>query len=833
MLNRPKKKKSGLNLGGLQNSESPSLIHRKQRIQRVVLVLVLFVLVAAVTRFPEKVDSSGQYDIDAETIASQKIHAMFAFESEDLEATRLARENAASQEMNTYSINKSRVENQLVNLQQRITYLQEQAKELDSLISEALMASDSSMDAEVVINTIVGEFIQKFMEDPGAKGLPESIQLQTWLAVDIESAPKRIFVEESTAADAEAERRAVLELSHTNAVEFRWFDALSDISQQGLEYILLAGVKKQGVSQSTNSVNAPENMVVLRQPVVGDLKVSEVLPYVIVPDPMLAQDRLRSHLAAIIEQRFPDAEIVWPGLKESSFAMASGGGISDTLQYDQLVTEGNRALAYSDVEPIMKRFFADQVLQEEGYKWTPQSKEDVRTYWAVAEIAGTQTVNWWRPVLSNFVFIALILLALERIMPVVTRKRTDAYKSFNVLLLITASIVVISRVMMYFEPTGLMVPVAAGGILLTILTGARVASMGTVIMVLMVSLLYNQDWKLLVVLGAMSLTGIVSIYTVRKRGDMANAAVRSTVIGWLMVLATSLAIETVDQWEIFRFLAFVTLNGIICLFVVPGLLSPLERLFGITTDIQLLEYSDLNNELLGRLAIEVPATYAHSLMMGQMAEAACDAIGANGLLARVCAYYHDIGKLRRPEYFSENQMGYNVHDDLSPRLSARAISSHITEGVEMARDYYLPQPIIRGILEHHGTLLISFFYQHALDQQKHGDVREEDYRYPGPKPQSRETAVLMICDAVESGVRSIKNPNEERIRDFIDKIIQSRSADRQFDECDLTLKQLDTISEILTRIIITAHHTRVAYPDQDSAESESNVIPIQTGTGEQ
>ena len=240
----------------------------------------------------------------------------------------------------------------------------------------------------------------------------------------------------------------------------------------------------------------------------------------------------------------------------------------------------------------------------------------------------------------------------------------------------------------------------------------------------------------------------------------------------------------------------------------------------------MLEYSDLNNPLLGRLAIEVPATYAHSLAMGQLAEAAADAIGANGLMARVSAYYHDIGKLRRPEYFSENQAGYNIHDELSPRLSARAIASHVTEGVEIGREYHLPQPIIRGILEHHGTMLISFFYQQAQEQSKHGDVREEDFRYPGPKPQSPETAILMICDGVESGVRSIKNPNEERVREFVAKIIQARAADRQFDECDLTLKKLDVIGDVLAKRIMTGMHARVAYPERPPSKDASNVIRI-------
>jgi len=383
------------------------------------------------------------------------------------------------------------------------------------------------------------------------------------------------------------------------------------------------------------------------------------------------------------------------------------------------------------------------------------------------------------------------------------------------------------------EPNGLLVPVVASAVLLTILTNARTTSVACVIISVLLSVQYGQDWRLLIVSGAMAFTGIVSIYTVRKRGDINRAAIRATAIGWLALMAATLSSETLMNWpmvqNLFQDLLLITLNGFMCMLLVPGLLSPMERLFGITTDIQLLEYSDLNNELLSRLAIEVPATYAHSLMMGQMAEAACDAVGANGLMARVCAYYHDIGKLRRPEYFSENQTGYNIHDDLSPRLSARAIASHVMEGAEMARECHLPQPIIRGILEHHGTLLIGFFYQQALDQQKHGDVREEDFRYPGPKPQSRETAILMICDAVESGVRSIKNPNEERIREFIDKMIQTRSEDRQFDDCELTLKQLDTIGEVLTRIIMTVHHTRVSYPERPAREEADNVIRMNRG----
>jgi putative nucleotidyltransferase with HDIG domain len=212
-------------------------------------------------------------------------------------------------------------------------------------------------------------------------------------------------------------------------------------------------------------------------------------------------------------------------------------------------------------------------------------------------------------------------------------------------------------------------------------------------------------------------------------------------------------------------------------------------------------------------------------VLGQLAEAAADAIGANGLMARVAAYYHDIGKMRRSEYFCENQQGTNIHDELSPRLSARAIAAHVIQGAEMAREHHLPQPIIDGILEHHGTCLIGYFYQQAQKQQKHGDVKEEDFRYPGPKPQRPETAILMICDAVESGVRSIKHPNEERVREFVDKIIAARSADRQFDDCNLTLKQLDTIAEVVTQRSMSNMHGRISYTEEKDNDT-GNIVPM-------
>ena len=358
---------------------------------------------------------------------------------------------------------------------------------------------------------------------------------------------------------------------------------------------------------------------------------------------------------------------------------------------------------------------------------------------------------------------------------------------------------------------------AATGILFAILVNVRLAAMVTTLTAVLVSIQFGYDWRLLVVSAAMGLTGAFTTFRVRRRSDMAGASVKATLVGMCAMVAILLATDALFNQTALNRLLLIACNGGICLLAVPGMLSPLERLFGITTDIQLLEYSDRNNPVLSQLAVDAPATYAHSQMLGDLAEAAADAIGANGLLARVCAYYHDIGKMHRSKYFSENQDGHNVHDDMPPRLSARAIAAHVVRGAELAREYHLPKPIVDGILEHHGTCFIGKFYKEALEQQKHGDVQEADFRYPGPKPQRPETAILMICDATESGVRSIKNPNQERVREFVDRTISSRSADRQFDDCNLTLKQLDTIAEVVTRRTMTSLHTRVAYDKADNA----------------
>ena len=253
-----------------------------------------------------------------------------------------------------------------------------------------------------------------------------------------------------------------------------------------------------------------------------------------------------------------------------------------------------------------------------------------------------------------------------------------------------------------------------------------------------------------------------------------------------------------------------------------ALLPFLEQWFDIQTDINLLELSDANHPLLKELVQRAPGTYNHSINVASISEAAAESIGANGLLCRVGAYFHDIGKLRQPEYFIENQGGgENKHDDLNPTMSTLVITNHVKEGSEIARTHRLPQRIIDLIEQHHGTTLVAYFYRRAADQKEiEGDsaeVEEKDYRYPGPKPQSREAAVMMMADAVESASRALREPTPARIESLVGDIIKQRLDDGQFDECKITLQQLRKIHETLVKSLNAMYHARVKYPDQQSA----------------
>ena len=264
-----------------------------------------------------------------------------------------------------------------------------------------------------------------------------------------------------------------------------------------------------------------------------------------------------------------------------------------------------------------------------------------------------------------------------------------------------------------------------------------------------------------------------------------------------------------------RSYSLIFANGLICSIIVLGLLPVFEYLFKIVTNISMLELADFNHPLLQKMIMEAPGTYHHSLIVGNLSESACRAVGANALLARIGAYYHDIGKLQKPEYFSENQESSSKHDHLSPTMSKMVIMNHVKDGVELARKYRLNQSIIDFIEQHHGNSLVYYFYRRALETlEEDQDIKEEGFRYAGPKPATKETAIVLLADSVEAATRGLKDPTPVKIVEVVHKVINNKFIDGQLDECELTLKDLEKISDVFIRILSGIYHGRVSYPEE-------------------
>jgi putative nucleotidyltransferase with HDIG domain len=279
-----------------------------------------------------------------------------------------------------------------------------------------------------------------------------------------------------------------------------------------------------------------------------------------------------------------------------------------------------------------------------------------------------------------------------------------------------------------------------------------------------------------------------------------------------MVVAAFFLLGRRDDWPMLALIeAEVVINGALSALLAIGAIYFLGRAFGITTTMQLLELANPTQPLLRRLLMEAPGTYHHSIMVGNLAERAAEEIGADSLLVRVAAYYHDVGKLRRPYFFVENQANTaNPHDALSPRTSARIIASHITDGLELAEQYRLPPRIRELIPEHHGTRLISFFYQKAAEHDPRADPAQ--FSYPGPRPQSREAAILMLADSIEAAARASRDHSPESLAQLVNRIVIQRVEEGQFDECNLTLRDLDAIKRAFCTLLVGIYHPRIEYP---------------------
>ena len=362
---------------------------------------------------------------------------------------------------------------------------------------------------------------------------------------------------------------------------------------------------------------------------------------------------------------------------------------------------------------------------------------------------------------------------------------------------------------------GFALPVAIGAMLTSLLLDFHLALGLSFVVSILLGILFQGEPFIPVYYFLGSIAAALSVLQCRKRTALLKAGALTALVNVLIIIGIDLY-----QGELWNRGAYDLMAGILGAFVVFAIVSALlplfETVFDIATDIKLLELLDPNRPLLKELVYKCPGTYHHSILIGNLAEAAAEAVGENPILARVGAYYHDVGKTRKPEYFIENQRpAENKHDRLMPSMSSLIIASHVKEGVEVARAHRLPSLIIDIIQQHHGTSLITYFYQKAKELQPFASIAEEDYRYPGPRPRTKVAAILMLSDAVEAASRTLDDPTPQRIQMLTNSVITRIFLDDQLSMCDLTLKDLRVISRSFNLVLTGIFHHRIDYPGMD------------------
>lgn len=368
-------------------------------------------------------------------------------------------------------------------------------------------------------------------------------------------------------------------------------------------------------------------------------------------------------------------------------------------------------------------------------------------------------------------------------------------------------------------------PFAVGAMLVRIVLNSEVAIVFAVVSALLMGILFGNSLVITLFALVGSLTGAHWVRHCRTRSALYRAGLRVSLINLALVIAIHFLAGRIPDLQLLYKMGFAVGGGFLCAVIVNGTIPLVESVFKYTTDIKLLELANMNSPVLRELMVQAPGTYHHSIIVGNLVEAAAEAINANPLLARVAAYYHDIGKIRKPLYFIENTgSSVNKHDKLAPSMSALILMAHVKDGVELARENKLGQPLVDIIRQHHGTSLIKFFYDKAKSKEDPGvqQIDERDYRYPGPRPQTREAAVIMLADAVEAASRTLTDPTPARIQGMVQKIINNIFIDGQLDECELTLKDLHAIAKSFNRILAGIFHHRVDYPEPAYKEREKD-----------
>ncbi|MCO4760721.1 MAG: HDIG domain-containing protein [Myxococcales bacterium] len=528
--------------------------------------------------------------------------------------------------------------------------------------------------------------------------------------------------------------------------------------------------------------------------------------------------------------RFDDGE-----LQDAAHKLARGMVTATFVRDAEATRKAEQAARSAVPKSRVVHFSLGQSLVKRGDMVTDATQRRVSVM-----LAGMEQTGTLRALAGTTLFVTILIALFAafalRFLPQLRRRPKDAWLLSGILLVHTATLrLLIELGEMVVSPGGavtttmwvVMLPFALGPTLATLFLRAATGAPFALVTASMTGLLaYNApllrgQGQLLALLSLVALLlGLAGVYSTRRfraRADLARGALLVAVFGMaaaaVLALFTAPAATSLIDADNGLLLVMGAASGGLSYLLVAALTPLFESAFNRLTDIKLLELTSMNHPALRKLATETPGTFTHSVMVGNLAEAACDAIGANGLLARVGAYYHDVGKTRAAQYFAENQAGDNPHDRLKPRLSALIIRSHVKDGIEMLQGYGLPQEIIDFVPQHHGTSLVEHFYNRARREAEDTgeEILEEDFRYPGPKPQTKEAALMMIADMLEAATKALPDPTPDRIGVLVQRLIAKKVEDNQLDECDMTLRELAAVERAFTHTLVGMHHRRPVY----------------------
>ena len=497
--------------------------------------------------------------------------------------------------------------------------------------------------------------------------------------------------------------------------------------------------------------------------------------------------------------------------------------VQPNITLNRSETEERKKEAYAGVKPIFHKIKAGEMLLREGERVTRVQllklnayQEGVKNEQVLVSCVGST-------------LIILCILMTTYILCIHNRPHLDTTKNLLFLASIIVTFLFISKIsaslaesIAYFTPFPISassmsygIPLAAATMTTCLFLGLEIAIPIALLIAVGATIIFQNRFDIFIYFLLNSLMAAYWMQNCRERKVFIKAGLK---LGFMNVILATIIDSYMGGTSIFELLwdwAFAFSGGIAAGIVTAGIVPLLEIAFGYTTDIKLLELSNLDQPILRRLMIEAPGSYHHSVIVGTMVEAAASEIGGNSLLAKVCGYYHDIGKIKKPLYFIENQTdGINKHDKLAPSMSSLILIAHVKDGVEIAKKNKLGQAIIDTIRQSHGTSLISYFYDKAKQLKGGSSVNIDNYRYPGPKPQTREAGLVMLADTVEAASRTLANPTPSRIQGLVQNLINKIFSDGQLDNCELTLKDLHNIAKSFNKILNGIHHHRIEYPEQ-------------------